>query len=100
MASMGTATLEIAADTTRFKEQIAEIKDLLADIPTAVINRWEFRPWALVRAGWYIGIGLTCWCGVVYLVARLLGIIFGENILSTVIARWSEAITRLLDVFS
>ncbi len=75
MPSIGKATLEITADTTKFKQQIAEVEAILADIPTDVISRWEFRPWVLIRAGWYIGIGFSWWCGVVYATEKLLGII-------------------------
>lgn len=83
MANIGKATLEITADTTKFNEQMDQVEARLNGIPTRAMGRFCFSPWALVRVGWYVGIGLSLWYALVTFVWWLLDVIFGTNVASS-----------------
>lgn len=86
MANAGTATIEVRANTDDFEKQIAKIEETLSGLPSRVLMDYcHVKPWTLVRIGWYIGIGLSWWYAFVCLVAWLLQVIFGENLVSNMV---------------
>lgn len=80
MPNMETVTVNIQADTTEFKRQMAEVESMLSKIPTHVASRWQFQRWTLVRIGWYIGIGLSWWYVFACFLAWLLRVILGGEV--------------------
>ena len=77
MGNIGTATLEIQANTEQFEEQIGKVEGLLKGIPSRVLMDYCWlKPWTLIRAGWWLACGASLYAALAISVCWVLGTIF------------------------